>query len=69
MDLRFGPPPDMAAITSYSLNPPIRLVTTAVVIDGISSGTVTFKNSFIRFAPSSRAASLYIIGILWRPAR
>lgn len=41
MDFRFGPPPDIATIASNSLKPPIRFVTTAVVIDGIRSGSVT----------------------------
>ena len=58
MDFLLGPPFDIATMASNNLKPPIRLVTTAVVIEGISRGSVTWTNSFTLFAPSSFAASI-----------
>ena len=46
MDFLLGPPFDIATMASNNLKPPIRFVTTAVVIEGISRGSVTWTNSF-----------------------
>ena len=58
MDSRLGPPPVKPTTISYSFRPPIRLVTTQVVTEGISMGRVTRINRCQGDAPSISATSM-----------